>query len=69
MAKAAKEIIQCVRCGKPATFWNGYVFWGKRRVTAGWCSDRCNADPGFCGHYQPWMSGETTHQGNRYWAW
>ena len=33
---------KCVRCGKPAEMWCGYV--EKRsgiRVEAGWCSKRC----------------------------
>ena len=27
----------------------------RKSVTAGWCSDRCFNDRGFCGTYQPWM--------------
>jgi len=41
----------CVRCMKPAKFWCGHVLYGKKQVTAGWCSKRCYNVQGFRGIY------------------
>jgi len=45
----------CVRCGKPAKFYSGHVLDGKKKVTAGWCSERCANVMGFRGHYAKHM--------------
>ena len=42
---------KCVRCLKPAKFWCGHVLYGKKKVTAGWCSKRCYNVQGFKGIY------------------
>lgn len=48
----------CVRCGKPAKFWSGYVMQDikkRKKVCAGWCSNRCAKQIGFSGQYLEWM--------------
>lgn len=37
------QTTKCVRCGKSAKMWTGYVLkrFGKK-VLAGWCSNNCN---------------------------
>ena len=45
----------CVRCFKKAKVWTGHILDGKKVITAGWCSNRCMNNLGFCGHYKEEM--------------
>lgn len=55
MARITKQTSKCVRCGKPAKGYAGYVLKAAEKVLAGWCSERCRTDVGFSGHWQRWM--------------
>ncbi len=47
----------CARCLKrTAKFHAGHVLVGKRRITAGWCSQRCCNSAGFFGQWLPAMN-------------
>lgn len=49
----------CVRCFKPAKFWGGHVLTSKKKkITAGWCGERCKNLLGFCGHLKREMGVE-----------
>ena len=39
--RISRQTTKCVRCGKPAQWWSGWVQRGRAHILAGWCSKRC----------------------------